>query len=380
MVVGLFLPRNWYILQIFEVMTRRLGLHVGFWLMYLLINSYLEVFLVGASYSNLSLWHRFGIGLATESFLLPVKIGVAYLILYGLLEPLLKKGQLAALAFYALFVLAIAAVLNLAAIYGLVFPFVYQEAPEPSIFSVPRFFWSLLDIAWITGLAAAFKLLRSQLKSLEVEQRLTQEKLQSELRFLKAQMNPHFLFNTLNNLYGLARKQSSQTEVVILRLSKLLRFMLYECAADQIFLSDELKIIKDYIALEQIRYDQRLKVVYKESIDDYKQKIAPLLLLPFVENAFKHGVEDARFDALIEIAVQLQEGQFSFLIKNTVAEDGAHKSEGIGLQNVKRQLELLYPERYHLAVEKLDGFFIVHLKISDRSKLSDNNFHPVKKT
>lgn len=295
--------------------------------------------------------------------MLPAKIAAVYIMLFRIIPRYLLQKRYIQLGWAAILVIFTLALVNLGSLYFLIYPIIYQESPGAGDFSVARIFWSLLDVTSVVGLATAFKLLRMRLESAEREKQLIEEKLQSELQFLRAQTNPHFLFNTLNNIYALARKKSDQTADVVLKLSKLLRFMLYECTKPEIPLLDELKVIKDYIELEKIRYNNRLHIDYQEEIDDASQPIAPLLLLPFVENAFKHGTSETRFETTIAIQIQLQNCKLDFYIKNSKDAEAESAAEGIGLRNVKRQLELLYPKKYDLLVEDKGTEFVVRLTI-----------------
>jgi len=191
------------------------------------------------------------------------------------------------------------------------------------------------------------------------------EKQQAELNFLKSQTNPHFLFNTLNNIYSLARDKSDLAPESILRLSQILRFMLYETSGDYISIEQELKIISDYISLERLRYDESLRINTNHDVEDVKQAIPPLLLIPLVENAFKHGVSETRDLPFIDIHLSVKNRQLCFVVKNsseTVAEHDGVK-ENIGLSNLRRQLELLYKD-YRLDVGQSDGVFTAALKIN----------------
>lgn len=190
------------------------------------------------------------------------------------------------------------------------------------------------------------------------------EKLKTELKFLRNQTNPHFLFNTLNNIYALARKKSDEAPEAIMKLSKLLRFMLYDAAKPLITIGDEIKLLEDYIDLEKMRYKNKLTVDFSKQIDNEQQLIAPLLLLPFVENAFKHGTSESRFASFIHFEVKLCGGILKFWIKNTKEIDGQEcTNTNIGLANVKRQLELLYDE-YDIQVINEASLFIVLLTIN----------------
>ena len=232
------------------------------------------------------------------------------------------------------------------------------------VFNLSWMFVSLLDIGYVAGIAVALKLFRMQMISLKNQKDLEKEKLETELKFLKNQINPHFLFNTLNNIYALARKKSDKTPEVVVKLAKLLRFMLYESAKDTIPISEEIKILEDYVQLEKIRYSNRLEVCFNQEIDDYNQLIAPLILLPFVENAFKHGVNDTINSTGISINATLENGHLTFVVKNDHDHDkNSPINENIGLSNVRRQLELMYTD-FSLNVINLEQTFIVDLKIN----------------
>jgi two-component system, LytTR family, sensor kinase len=196
-------------------------------------------------------------------------------------------------------------------------------------------------------------------------QRWLIEKQQAELNYLKSQTNPHFLFNTLNNIYSLARDKSDLAPESILRLSKILRFMLYEAGGAFIAIEQELKIISDYIALEKLRYDNSLRVNFSNDIEDMKQALPPLLLIPLVENAFKHGVSETRSNPFVDIYLSVHNRQLLFLVKNSTEEyhEKVKLKENIGLSNLRRQLELLYSD-YNLTVQNSDSGFSATLKIN----------------
>jgi sensor histidine kinase YesM len=195
-------------------------------------------------------------------------------------------------------------------------------------------------------------------------QQLRIEKQEAELNYLKSQTNPHFLFNTLNNIYALARDKSDLAPESILRLSQLLRFMLYETASGSIPISQELKVITDYIALEKLRYDDSLSVSLTSDVEDPAQALPPLLLIPLVENAFKHGVSESRGDPFVEIRLTLHKHQLMFTVRNSI-DSSAEKpaKEGIGLSNLRRQLELLYTD-FSLVVGRDHLAFTAILKIN----------------
>lgn len=199
----------------------------------------------------------------------------------------------------------------------------------------------------------------------QATQQLRIEKQEAELNYLKSQTNPHFLFNTLNNIYSLSRDKSDLAPESIMRLSKILRFMLYETSGEYICIEQELKIITDYIELEKLRYDDSLHINFNHNIEDMKQAVPPLLLMPLVENAFKHGVSETRNRPFVDIHLSVIKRQLIFMVKNsseTLGEEPAVK-ENIGLGNLRRQLELLYKD-YSLDVTQSASVFTATLKIN----------------
>ncbi len=205
-------------------------------------------------------------------------------------------------------------------------------------------------------------------------QQLRIEKQEAELNYLKSQTNPHFLFNTLNNIYALTRDKSDLAPESILRLSKILRFMLYEAGGQYIAVEQELKIMSDYIALEQLRYDESLHVNFNYDVEDMKQALPPLLLIPLVENAFKHGVSETRHRPFVDIHLSINRRQLHFEVKNS--SDGLPEErvkENIGLSNLRRQLQLLYTD-YSLAVQQGESVFTATLKINLASHVQ-NKMH-----
>ena len=197
---------------------------------------------------------------------------------------------------------------------------------------------------------------------------LVEEKLKAELNFLKAQVHPHFLFNTLNNLYALTLKNSSSAPEVVLKLSDLLNYMLYECAADSVLIEKEIKLLRDYIDLEKIRYGDRLDIAVNVRGNAAGKWIAPLMILPFVENSFKHGVSDEINDSWVSIDISLVDEKLTLKVENSKSKeeqnvDQFNYKEGIGLKNVKRRLELLYPEMHTLELLDTDEAFLIILTL-----------------
>jgi LytS/YehU family sensor histidine kinase len=205
----------------------------------------------------------------------------------------------------------------------------------------------------------------NHIKLKQTAQQLRIEKQQAELNYLKSQTNPHFLFNTLNNIYSLARDKSDRTPETILRLSKIMRYMLYEASCPYIAIEQELKIIDDYLSLEKLRYDDSLRVNFNYDIEDMKQALPPLLLIPLVENAFKHGASETRNQPFVDIHLSVVRRQLAFFVRNSTEESGGDGKvkENIGLSNLRRQLELLYTD-YTISLEQRVSEFSATLKIN----------------
>jgi two-component sensor histidine kinase len=191
----------------------------------------------------------------------------------------------------------------------------------------------------------------------------------AELDLLRFQVNPHFFFNTLNNLFAMARKQKDEsTSKGIAKLSHLMRYLIYECNVEKIELQKEIDQINNFIELQKLRFseDDDISINFKLNGDINDQKITPMLLIPFVENAFKHGVS-IKNSSPIDIELTANDKKLLFTVKNNINKlryDREDEYSGIGLQNVKRRLELLYPEKHNLAIENIDEKFAVNLEIN----------------
>ncbi len=214
--------------------------------------------------------------------------------------------------------------------------------------------------------AVAIKLIKRIYQNEKAAEELAKEKLDAELKFLKAQIHPHFLFNTLNNLYALTLQNSPRSSEVVMKLSNLLDYMLYECNVPKVPLSKEIKQMHNYIGLQRIRYDDRLEVVFTSSGDVSDLRIPPLLILPFIENAFKHGVSQESSPAFISIDLSVRGELMVLKVENSkspekLVPDGYTK--GIGLKNVRRRLELLYGDDYDLQIFNEEETYLVVLRL-----------------
>ena len=206
------------------------------------------------------------------------------------------------------------------------------------------------------------KLLKARTLERRRMAQLEKEKATAELNFLKAQIHPHFLFNTLNNLYSLTLTKSDQAPEVVAKLSAMLDYMLYRCSGPRVRVRDEVELLQHYIDLERLRYGDRLTVAFDYITDDPEAEIAPLLLISLVENAFKHGVSQAMAAAQVQVHLRVQEGRIRFRVFNTKAPTQADpEASGLGTQNVQRQLDLLYPDQYQWQIQEQSEAYEVTL-------------------
>jgi LytS/YehU family sensor histidine kinase len=200
-------------------------------------------------------------------------------------------------------------------------------------------------------------------KSEKQREELKVEKLNAELKFLKSQINPHFLFNCLNTIYSLAHKQSTQTEHAILKLSTIMRYMIYESNEDKVLLSQELKYLQDYIDIQRLRLPKDINIDYRMSGFPGSLRIEPMLLVPFVENAFKHGISYTE-DAFIDIDIAIVDETLNLEVRNSHFKERVAEKGGIGLQNVLKRLDMLYSNEHTIEIKEMESQFIVDLKIA----------------
>ncbi|WP_240315536.1 sensor histidine kinase [Aquimarina longa] len=193
---------------------------------------------------------------------------------------------------------------------------------------------------------------------------LEKEKATTELKILKAQLHPHFLFNTLNNIYMLSLENSPKTPESIEKLSEILDYVLYRCNTKFVLVSNEISFLKNYITLEKLRYDERLQVTIHTSIERGDIVIAPLILLSLVENAFKHGAGEDSGSPRIDISIDYEDSLFTFRITNSIASSAQIKPKiPIGLTNIRKQLDLIYLDSYTMDIEEQENLFTVTLEI-----------------
>lgn len=233
-----------------------------------------------------------------------------------------------------------------------------------------NFFFILILVYLVVGVVNFISLLNNNFKTIsrnkELQNKILNTQLElkeQELHYLKHQIHPHFLFNTLNTIYGFALKQSLQTPEIILKLSNLLDYILYQVNKPTVSLKEEVLHIKEYIELEKIRFQDTLKVDFTSNEIDESIQIAPMLLIPFVENAFKHGsILNGFLD--IQININVGESQLDFLVSNTILKGKTQKSRsGIGIENIQKRLELNYSNNFKLVNKIEENRYIIKLSI-----------------
>ena len=193
--------------------------------------------------------------------------------------------------------------------------------------------------------------------------RAQQEKTTAELQLLKAQVHPHFLFNTLNNIYSFSLDNSPKTPGLILKLSSLLSYMLYDCKTDEVRLEKEIDIMRNYIDLEKERYGNKIDVSWSVEGEIKDKLIAPLLLLPFLENAFKHGLSEQIEKPWLSVDIAVKQGMLRCKIANSKNEFVPESEKGIGIDNVKKRLTFMYPGKHELKINDEGSFFVVSMML-----------------
>ncbi|RYU96469.1 sensor histidine kinase [Emticicia agri] len=234
------------------------------------------------------------------------------------------------------------------------------------VYSTSFFIRSFISAMFIVIFVGMLKFVEDWFELEARKKEVENEKLIAELRFLKAQINPHFLFNTLNNLYSLAFSNSPNTTEVIAKLSKMMRYMLYDSNHAKVPLEKEIEYIENYISLEKLRLNHQIPIDFVVKGNTSQVMIVPLVLITFLENAFKHGVSGNDPNSWIKVLLLIDGKICTYTVENStlIAINGHTKeSSGIGLQNLKRRLELSYPDSYELKVENKDNKHRIQLKI-----------------
>jgi len=330
----------------------RVWRHITFWIVYTII--------VAFTWQNVG--KSFERNLLNGLIWLPLRMLYCYPLIYWVLPQFLLKGKYAQFAFIILAWAFAGFFVNYLFRAYVFIPF-QQKFYSSGINLNPweaNSFLTLTTTAGVTSVIILFKhWLRSQHERLQAEK----EKVISELQLLKAQIHPHFLFNTLNNIYSFSLENSAKTPGMILKLSSLLNYMLYECKSEEVLLEKEIEVMKNYIDLEKERYGNNLDISINIEGDIADKFIAPLLILPFLENAFKHGTSEQLDKIWLSIDIAVHKYTLRCKIANSKNEGVLFRDKGFGIVNVKKRLKLLYPEKHELKIADEGSFFVVSLQL-----------------
>lgn len=303
--------------------------------------------------------------------LLPITMITTYFVVYFLIPNYLLVKKYKTFALYSFYTLVFSTYLILMVIfasYVFLSNFEMKSMPPMSrnyVFILILVYLIVFIVSFISLLNHNFK---AQTYTTELQNKLLETQLQikdQELQYLKKQIHPHFLFNTLNTIYGFALKKSNETPEIILKLSNLLDYILYQVKKPLVRLNEEVSHIKEYIDLERIRFQDSLKVEFLSDEIDPEIQVAPMLLIPFVENAFKHGniIDDY---LKIEMELKVKGDTLDFRINNSVKSNFENeKNNGIGLENINKRLDILYKDNYSLDIKREQNWYKVRLQIQN---------------
>lgn len=249
----------------------------------------------------------------------------------------------------------------------LVLYLMYTGAPEFQANVVDQQVRIYLGNVLVTIFATVLRVIMDWWRYQNEKQVLLTQTMQSELRFLKSQINPHFLFNTLNNLYALTLKKSDKAPEIVLKLAEIMRYMLYECNERRVHLSKEIHYLYNYLDLERLRQPKNADIRFVVEGHVSEQLVAPLIFVPFVENSFKHGLNHATDGGFVRLKLAVQGEDLEFFIENSKVEHAPRpshpRSGGIGLSNVRQRLEMLYPENHSLEITDEPNRYAVTLRL-----------------
>lgn len=333
----------------------RFSWHILFWIVVLLVFWLIYASIRGEYYQEFII----------NIIQLPAKMIGTYSFIYLVLPLAIKRKEYFVFGFFVLIHFVLYGIIVRASVYY------FNPFPRPNLrgsefFDLTRILTKAASDYVLPGIASAIYIFKRWYIEEQKNKKMAEEKIAAELNFLKAQIHPHFLFNTLNNLYTLILMQSEKAQDVVLKLAELLDYMIYKSDVEFVPLVNELEIVEGYIELEKMRYSKRLKLSYHVTGEADKQQIAPLILLPFIENCFKHGASKDRINPAVNIEISILP---EFLILKAVnsipkkKDKEEDENKGIGLSNVKRRLDLIYPEKHVLEFKSDDKLFEVLLKI-----------------
>jgi len=340
--------------ELYNFLSKRIVYHSFFWVCVYILLVLLEP-------GNNGIWNTL-INEAINVFFYAV---IVYVNLFYLIPYFLKKKKF--LTFIVLLV-AVAIFITPIKMFILHFRFSSNEVLQQDLINEQHYFY--LANLFVSGGSTLASIIMDWLRHQRERAVLENQNIQSELRFLKSQINPHFLFNTLNSIYALTLKKSDDAPEIVVKLSEMLRYMLYECNEKLVPLSKEVNYVKNYLALEQLRHGGKIEIKFDLEGEVDGQMLAPLLFVPFLENSFKHGASRTIKDGYVKVVMRiLTKNQLQFEVKNNKPDtfpmaNHELKSGGIGLANLDRRLKILYPNKHKLTIKDSPNVYRVILDLS----------------
>jgi two-component system, LytTR family, sensor kinase len=240
-----------------------------------------------------------------------------------------------------------------------------SEQSKDSIWAWEFFRTNAISISYTLAITMSLKMVKQWYERERTTQNLEKINTETELKYLKSQINPHFLFNSLNSLYALTLVKSDKAPELVLKLSEILRYVLYEAKEKYVSLDKEINYLKSYLELEKIRHGDRLKVDFNIVGETEHKQIAPMLFLTFLENSFKHGISNSTGDGYVDIGMKIDDNQLDFFISNSkpASKNDTPFNGGIGLENTKKRLDILYPDKFKLVTHDSDSTYRVNLNL-----------------
>ena len=325
---------------------RRIFIHGSYWI--------LNVLFFTVFFSSRNDYANFFKMFVDNLVYLPGGMIFAYFSIYYLIPHFFFQKKIALYIILQLVVLALYPLLSWFTTVTINDPYIWQST---TTYKLANHLQTIIILVFGMVPIASAKIARRFINDTKMKEQLEKQKVEAELRFkeaelklLKAQIQPHFLFNTLNNLYSLAIEKSEKTPEVIITISDLLSYIIYDCTAEKVSLEKEIKFITNYIALEHLRYDDNLSLSVNITGNFSDYEIAPMILHAFVENSFKHGASKDPGNPWISVVISIAHGELHFAISNSKINADTSEKTGIGIENARKRLDLLYLDRYTLDI------------------------------
>ncbi|MBT8316933.1 MAG: histidine kinase [Lutibacter sp.] len=330
---------------------------------------YFYAYFLGYGSSNVAYVNLF------SGFLMPVTILISYFLIYYLIPNYLLTKKYKYFILYSVYAFILSVyVIILSILYGLIYSEAYKEVGTAPLTKTLPFI--ILGVYFVVLIVVSLSLIVHNYNSIVKNENLNNKILnaqlelkEQELKFLKMQIHPHFLFNSLNTIYGFALKKGDEAPEMILKLSNLLDYILYQVEKPSVLLQDEVNHLLDYVSLEKMRFHDTLEVKIEREIENENSQITPMILIPFVENAFKHGAI-VKGKLRVTMLLKTKGDKLFFEIMNTSIKD-TNFEKGIGLENIKKRLEMLYPNAHNIEIEQRENSFTVKLTIRNLNILNN---------